>query len=314
MEYKEQNFVSAVIYVYNAADRIGVFLSKVINILETNFEHSEIICVNDFSVDNSMDEIKKTSKKAVSTSVSILNMSYFQGLEVSMNAGRDLAIGDFVFEFDRTVLDFDMSEIMNVYQKSLKEGYDIVSAAPDRKTRVSSRLFYNLFNKMADLPYDMETESFRMVSRRVINRIDAANKTIYYRKAAYVSSGLKSTVVKYTPVKNASPVKEDKHEKGFRRELAMNSLILFTNVGYKFSFTMTMIMMMLSVFMIVYTIVVYAFAHPVAGWTTTLLFLSVAFFGLFGILTVVIKYLQLLVDLTAKRKHYSFESIVKLTK
>ena len=63
-----------------------------------------------------------------------------------------------------------------------------------------------------------------------------------------------------------------------------------------------------------YSAVIYATSNPVAGWTTTILFLSVAFFGLFGILTIVVKYLQLLVDLVFKRKHYSFESIEKLTK
>ena len=45
-----------------------------------------------------------------------------------------------------------------------------------------------------------------------------------------------------------------------------------------------------------------------------LLFLSAAFFGLFAILTIVIKYLQLLIQLIHKRKNYSFESIEKLTK
>ena len=314
MENKEKNFISAVIYIHNAESRINRFLSIIIDTLEKNFEHSEIICVNDFSNDASVDQIKKTSKKASLTSVSILNMSYFHGLETAMNAGRDLAIGDFVFEFDRTTLDFDPSEIMNIYFKSLQEGYDIVSAAPNQKTRFTSRVFYNIFNKLADVPYDMETESFRILSRRVINRIDSVNKTIYYRKVAYAISGLKSTVVKYTPIQNEDALREDPHEKGFRRELAINSLILFTNVGYKFSFGMTVLMMILSVFMIVYSVVVYIVAHPVAGWTTTILFLSVAFFGLFGTLTIVIKYLQLLVDLVAKRKHYSFESIKKLTK
>ena len=43
MENKEKNFISAVIYVHNAANRIERFLTTVINELETNFEHSEII-------------------------------------------------------------------------------------------------------------------------------------------------------------------------------------------------------------------------------------------------------------------------------
>lgn len=75
-----------------------------------------------------------------------------------------------------------------------------------------------------------------------------------------------------------------------------------------------MFMMLMTVFMIIYSVVVYLTSNPVAGWTTTILFLSVTFFGLFGILTIIIKYLQILVDLVFKRKRYSFESIEKLTK
>ena len=91
-------------------------------------------------------------------------------------------------------------------------------------------------------------------------------------------------------------------------------MILFTDVGYQFSVGMTILMMMMSVFMIGYSIFTYLVSHPVAGWTTTILFLSVAFFGLFGILTVAIKYLQLIVELIFKRKRYTFESIEKITK
>ena len=107
MKNKEKNFVSAVIYIHNAEDRIEKFLKVIINVLEENFEHSEIICVNDASEDKSIDKIKEVSKIAVSTSVSVVNMSYFYGLEGAMNAGVDLSIGDFVFEFDNTFLDFD---------------------------------------------------------------------------------------------------------------------------------------------------------------------------------------------------------------
>ena len=78
--------------------------------------------------------------------------------------------------------------------------------------------------------------------------------------------------------------------------------------------TMTILMMLISIFRIGYSVIVYMTWHPVAGWTTTILFLSVVFFGLFGVLTVIIKYLQLLVDLVFRRKHYSFESIEKITK
>lgn len=91
-------------------------------------------------------------------------------------------------------------------------------------------------------------------------------------------------------------------------------MLLFTEAGYRFSVFMTVIMMIMSTFMIAYSLITYVTAHPVAGWTTTILFLSVVFLGLFGILTIIIKYLQLLLELIFKRKQYNFESIEKITK
>lgn len=312
MGNKEKNFVSAVVYVHNAEKRIESFLSTIINTIEENFEHSEIICVNDCSTDDSLSAIKKVSQRATSTSVSVVNMSYFHGLEVAMNAGMDLSIGDFVFEFDNTVIDFPEEEIMEVYKRSL-QGYDIVSAVPDKQEKLTSKLFYSEFDKFTDLSYEMHTESFRILSRRVINRISSMNKTIPYRKAIYASQGLKTDALKYKTIA-VGEEKQDKAERGYRSGLAIDSLILFTEMGYRFSMTMTAIMMMMSVLMVVYSIVIFVTQNPVAGWTTTILFLSVAFFGLFGILTIIIKYLQLLVNLVFKRKHYSFEGIEKLTK
>lgn len=312
MGNKEKNFASAVIYVNNAEQRVEEFLTTVINVLEENFEHSEIICVNDRSTDNSLDMIKKTSEIASSTSISVVNMSYFHGLEVSMNAGVDLSIGDFVYEFDNTVLDFEKEEIMKVYRRSL-QGYDIVNAVPDRKEKLTSRMFYRVLDRYADLTYKIHTESFRILSRRVINRISSMNKTIPYRKAIYANQGLKTDAILYK-TKKRDETRQDKQERKYRSRLAVDSLILFTELGYRFSLTMTVLMMLVSVFMVVYSVIIYASSHPVEGWTTTIIFLSAAFFGLFAILAIVIKYLQLLVNLVFKRKHYSYEGIEKLTK
>lgn len=310
MANKEKNFASAVVYVRNAENRIEEFLKMLIMVMENNFEHSEIICVNDSSDDGSLKKIRKTGDFASTTSISVINMSYFHGLELSMNAGVDMSIGDFVFEFDNTVSDYDPSAIMDIYRHSLK-GYDIVTASLDRKEKLSSGIFYKVFAHYSDQPYKMTTESFRILSRRVINRISSMNKTVPYRKAVYASCGLKTDNLRF-PVRTVCKNTVDKKEQRYRSGLAVDSLILFTKMGYSFARTMTLLMMLVSVFMIAYSIMIYATANPVAGWTTTILFLSVAFFGLFGILTIVIKYLQLLVDLVFKRKHYNFEGIEKI--
>ncbi|KAI4452810.1 hypothetical protein C823_007395 [Eubacterium plexicaudatum ASF492] len=240
-------------------------------------------------------------------------MSYFHGLELAMNAGVDLSIGDFVFEFDNAVADFDTDEIMNIYKRAM-QGYDIVAAVPDTKEKFFSGLFYRVFEKYSGAEYKMHTESFRILSRRVINRIVSMNKTVLYRKAIYATQGLKIAQVIYRVKEGgAGSVLYDKQVREYRRRLAMDSLILFTEVGYRFSANMTIFMMVMSVFMASYTLAVYVKLQPVAGWTTTILFLSVAFFCLFAILTVIIKYLQIIVNLVFRKKHYNFESIEKMT-
>ncbi len=307
---KEKNFISSVIYVHNAADSIAEFLRMVINVMQENFEHSEIICVNDCSEDNSVEIIRETAKIAETVSVSIVNLSCFHGLEPAMNAGVDLSIGDFVFEFDRPVCDFDGKLLMDVYSRSL-QGFDIVSASPEKKERFTSKLFYKVFERYSNMSYKMTTERFRILSRRVINRIGSANRSIPYRKAIYAASGLKSDNITYRSAGVSDPI--DKKEQRYRMDLAVDSLILFTELGYRFSIFMTVMMMILSVFMILYTLIVYFFIHPIEGWTTTVLFLSAAFFGLFGILTIIVKYLQIILNMIFKRRQYTFESIEKIS-
>lgn len=159
----------------------------------------------------------------------------------------------------------------------------------------------------------MTTESFRILSRRMINRINSMNKIVIYRKAIYASCGLKTINIQYKVTDQILSASNPK-EKKFRSELAADSLIVFTKMGYSFAKMMAVFMMFISIFTAFYSLVIYIMSNPVAGWTTTILFLSFAFSGLFGILTIMIKYLQLLVNLVFKRKYYSFENIEKMTK
>ena len=306
---KEKNFISAVVYVHNNEKEIGDFLEKINEKLNSNFEKYEIICVNDSSIDDSVKEIKKVADNINGTIVSIINMSYYQGIEISMNAGVDLAIGDFVYEFDNINIDYDLDTIIKVYYESLK-GFDIVGAKANKKERLTSRIFYKLYNKNSNSMYQIHTESFRILSRRAINRVKAMNKTIPYRKAIYANCGLKLNVIKYDVVKDFNN-KLNKEIKDTRIGLAIDSIILFTDVSYKVAIFMSLFMMIVAIITGIYTIVVFLCGQPIAGWTTTMLLLSFAFFGIFAILTIMIKYLSILIDLIFKKQKYLIESIEK---
>lgn len=307
---KEKNFISAVLYIHNNEMQIVDALEKINKVLSNNFEKYEIICVNDYSTDKSIDKIKAFADTIKGSVISILNMSYYQGIELSMNAGVDLAIGDFVFEFDNIEMNYPIENIMKVYYQSLK-GFDIVSASPEKPMRKTSLLFYNLFNGYSNNPNKLKTETFRILSRRAINRVQSMNKTIPYRKAIYANCGLKIDTIYYKSNMPNSNIIDDRN---IRKNIAIESLMLFTDIAYKAALFMTFLMMIGILFVGIYTIIVFVSRQPVAGWTTTMLFLSVGFLGIFAILAVVIKYLSIIVDLIFKKQKYMIESIEKITK
>lgn len=306
---KEKKLVSAVVYLHNDEDRIQLFLLNIVKIFQTNFDSFEIVIVNDCSLDNSISKIKD-NEELKNFNISIVNMSFRQGIEASMISGIDLSMGDFVYEFDDLTIDYDQSLIMNSYFKIIK-GFDIVSVAPKKDNALTSRFFYTLFNKFSKSKYKLRSERFRILSRRAINRAYSISKSIPYRKALYANSGLTMDVIEYDA--NSKKYSNTNAASVFRNNMALNSLIIYTNLAFKISIVITLILFCFTLFAGVYAAVIY-FSHqkPIEGWTTTMLVISGSFSGLFFIAAIIIKYLSLIVELIYNKKTYLVESVEKV--
>ena len=198
MENKmEKKFVSLVVYLHDAAPYIKYFLDTVLPVCEENFEQFEVVCVDDGCMDGTVELLREyVEKRQLKAMVNVVHMSFFQGLESAMNAGRDIAIGDFVYEFDDIFVDYEPEVIMEVYRKLL-EGNDIVAASSRGKLRFTSRMFYALYNTTRKGNEKIGPETFRLVSRRAINRIKSMGQYIPYRKAVYMNCGLKTSTIHY---------------------------------------------------------------------------------------------------------------------
>lgn len=310
---KESNFVSAVVYLHNCESTVGACLSNIYAQLQANFRKFEIICVDDACTDSTDKRVHQVAEQMEETVLSIIHVNVYQGVEASMLAGVAAAIGDYVFEFDYTEMDYEPGLLMEAYRR-VTNGSDVVNIEPEGGSRRESRLFYQVFNRFSNTPYLLHTERFRVISRRVINRIADQNSAIIYRKVAYAASGLKNETITYYSVKNISMPTPDKRARRARRDTAMDSIILFTDFAYRFSLLFSIIMALLTLAAAVYTLVIFLTGQPVAGWTTTMLLLSAGFFGIFVILTLLIKYVSVMVRLQMQRKEYSFASVEKVTR
>lgn len=309
VESKESNFVSAVAYLRDGCALVKPFLETVCGALDNRFSQYEVILVNDDSKDGSVEAVREFVRASeYKMPVTVVNMSVYQGIELCMNAGVDLAIGDFVFEFDTMELPRDTSLIGTAYDTALA-GFDIVAVSPQKNRGAASDLFYRVFNCFSRSRYAIGTDIFRVLSRRAINRVHSISATPAYRKAAYAASGLRMVTLRV-------PGAGGRTANGpLRFSLAADSLALYTDAGYKLSCGVAVLMLLATLAELLYTLAVFlGGGHPVEGWTTTMLVLTAGFFGMFLILAIVLKYLSLLVDLVFRHQKYLVESVEKLQK
>ncbi|MBO4678604.1 MAG: glycosyltransferase [Lachnospiraceae bacterium] len=307
---KEKKFVSLVVYLHNSEAVVNQFFSTVVKAVADKFTQYEIVCVDDACDDKTMELLPEClSAHKADAMVNIVHMSYYQGLEASMNAGRDIAIGDFVFEFDSCVVDYDVEVLYRMYEKLL-EGYDIVSAVSDSHKRLSSKLFYKMYNSsLRENSGEVGPDNMRIISRRAINRVKSMGVYIPYRKAVYANCGLKTYHLKYNTI-----LTNKKHYNTSERiNLAFDSFIYYTDVLEKLSRNLSILFLLTTVGIGIYILDDIVFHHNTAdGWLSIMGFLSVGFFGLFLLLTVVLKYLTAIINLTFKQRRYVVSDIEKI--
>ena len=310
----EKKFISLVVYLHDAAPYLKYFLDTVLPVFEKNFQQYEVVCVDDASVDGTTQVLREyVESRQVKVMVSVVHMSFFQGLESAMNAGRDIAIGDFVYEFDDIFVDYEPEVILEVYRK-LIEGSDIVAASSRGKMRTTSRIFYALYNKTSRGNGRIGPETFRIGSRRAINRIKSIGQYIPYRKAVYMNCGLKTATISYESCDVDVRIK-NKTVSSERTALAFDSFIYFTNVLERISAIICGVFLVLTVGMGFYLVGDFFNGDkPVEGWLSTMGFLALGFFGVFALLTIILKYLSVLLNLIFRQQRYLVSDIEKVVK
>lgn len=308
---REKNFVSIVVYLKNNEDDIQNFALKLDELFKSNFEAYEFVFVNDNSNDMTKIKLKEISDK-LNGNVVMIDLAYSHGLEIAMLAGVDFAIGDFIFEFDTTKINYNLKEVLNIYFKSL-DGFDVVAATPKGMKNKISKLFYSLLNFVSYRKMNLTTEIFRIISRRVLNRILKNKEKLRYRKALYHYSGFNTFIYEY------EPISEEKIDSNLslkeKISLGLDILINFSDIGLKIAINISILFLMIAIFTLGYTIYIYLTLDKIqSGWTTMMLFMSISFSGVFFVLGILTKYMILTMAEIKDRPTYVFKGVDRLSK
>ena len=106
----------------------------------------------------------------------------------------------------------------------------------------------------------------------------------------------------------------NREERGNRSTLAADTIIIFTDVLEKLSMAVSAVL--LGALLIMFGYIVYSIfskVRPVEGWLSIMALMSFGFFMMSVMLTLVLKYLSVILNMSFKRQRYVIEGVEKLT-
>jgi glycosyltransferase involved in cell wall biosynthesis len=188
--------ISIVSPVYRAEKILPILVSEIAKLAGKLEQDYEIILVDDRSPDNSWEVMKTQAEE--NKNLKIYRLSRNFGQHATIIAGLSKAKGEWI-----VVMDCDMQdqpkEIEKLYQKAL-EGFDVVLARRELRIdsffkRLSSRLFYKVFNYLAGIQINNEIANFGIYHKKVIQSILTINDNIKFFPLFVNWVGFKTTAV-----------------------------------------------------------------------------------------------------------------------
>lgn len=283
---RAEPYISIVIPVYYGQNSLNEIYRRITISLEKITTSYEIFFVNDCSPDGSWTIIQQLAAK--DDRVKGINLSRNFGQHYAITAGLDHIKGEWVVVMDCDLQD-QPEEIIKLYQKA-QEGFDVVFARrADRKDcfikRISSILFYKVFDYFTDSKSDSTIANYSIVSRKVIEEFRRF-KEQYRSYPLFIRwLGFNMTAIDVEHAERYDGKSSYTFTKLFK--LAMDSIIAQSNKPLKLSIQFGFMMSLLSALYGSYLIYNFLFlAQPIEGWTSVMVsvyFLGGLIFANFGI-------------------------------
>lgn len=165
--------VSIVVPVYNEEENIAIFYNAVTKVMTGLPYEYELIYVDDGSTDSSVVVLREIAK--LDTRVKVVLLARNFGHQTALTCGLDYAKGDAVI-----TMDGDMQHPPALIPELIRlweAGYDVVRTIRDSTEDASwaksftSKYYYKLMNKMADVPIVEGGSDFRLMNRKSLETL-----------------------------------------------------------------------------------------------------------------------------------------------
>lgn len=284
--------ISVIIVSDNDSSLIERVLTDTNNVLAESFPNYEILVIDNNSSDNTSNKVN--GLYAQIPNLKLVRLSKASSTDIAYTAGLDYCIGDYAILFN-----FHLVPPNNLpaFINKLFEKYDIVVAKSKDIFMPKwslSYLFLSLIEKLSTHEFSYEPISLLALNRRAINSITKTRRKS--RNFSYISNliGFRKLSVALKP-NNYSPKKIYRHPNFFKLIFIVSGIIIsnsFKPIRLLSAMGMFISLAFLgyAFFVAIMALFFNTYLAP-KGWVTMASVISIMFFLLFSLLTLIAEYL-----------------------
>lgn len=220
--------LSVVVPLFNESKMIKPLIERLTAVLSRLDDSSEIVFVDDGSSDDSWSQVSQLP--LVDNEYQCIKLSRNFGKEAAMSAGIEHARGLVVIMLDADLQ--DPPELIPDMLTQWRAGYDIVNMKRRKRLgetwfkRFSAACFYRLMNWVSDSPVPENVGDFRLMSRQVIDSINALPERNRFMKGLFSWPGFSQKTLEFD--RDPRFIGETKWSYGKLFGLAMDGITSFS--------------------------------------------------------------------------------------
>ncbi len=264
---------------FNEAQGLPLFVERTMAAAKAAAgEAYELILVNDGSRDATWDVIRGLAKGHAR--VVGVNLTRNHGHQLSVTAGLSLSRGERVMIIDADLQ--DPPELLSQMMARMDEGYDVVYGR--RRTRAdesriklaTAAVFYRLLGRLSEVEIPVDTGDFRLMSRRIVDRLNAMPEHDRYLRGMVAWLGGAQAELLYD--RDPRYAGETGYTLRKMLRLAVNGVTSFSTAPLKAAVVFAVIGILIAVGILIYALGGFLTGKVEPGWTS--LALIMVFFGI----------------------------------
>lgn len=288
----DSTLVSIVVPVYNEEECLQELVRQISDNLSSSEFSYEIIFVDDASRDRTPEIIASLSLQDYQ--IKGIRLSRNSGHQAALACGLSAAQGDVVITMDGD-LQHPPSLIPQMLRLWRDDRFDIVNTLRNKTVgsgfidRLGSRIFYKIFNRIADIQLVPGAADFRLLDRRAVDALNSMQEYFKFFRGQVPYIGFKQTTLRFDCPPRFAGTRSYTLRQSL--QLASNGLMSFSTFGLKVPLLIGIFILFL---VLVYgglsaALIMTGRAHLIEGWLSLVVLMclnlgvQLTFLGMIGL-------------------------------